>query len=824
LAIVESADGNVAEFTLSGGENYMAVRVDGFNMLTVPKIQEYIGGEWVDYVVSSIGSPDAYGYGYAYDGYGVAVGDGGKYSYSFIVDMTDAEDKSDNGARTFRVSADTEFTGWETVKLEQPVGPVELIKEADDIYDSLINSAMGVGKYNKFDENEDGVTDYVRIFSKGSYEVDGETKHVGESAFTIKNSGSPVETGRYLFFKYRIPTTNTYSNNMQVWLDSDTGESNYKTISCKKNGWQFALIDMKTGSTSEQYDDNISLGKLRIDYLEGSYIGNITLDFGFVGLFDSEEAAYDYYGKYVSKYNLNHTCIYGEWTLHGVGENEDYRSCMVCGNVETRTAVHESNDVWSHGEEYDFKHCILCGNVSEQRPAEHTASGEWIYGETTDIQNCTECNGVAVSRSHTHSYNDDPWHHIQGEALEERTCVTCNATETRYTKAVGWISLTDYSTYTDGKGQTQTYSVRSSLNSATADASSLKLNFSEENGYYLTLIGEWLAVNGGIYNYVYKINDGEWKDFGYVHYDSTKEYSWGKAYIDAIGQDLGNDVTLSAKGGFVQVTGKPKRIELGDVSGDGICITIAIVPYDNQSAIVPIFTFTNIQGPEYFTEGLIFEKNAAGDGYTVTGYEGSATEIVIPSVYRSLPVNKIAEGAITREMLEAGLTVNCEGYTYENGLLIETSTGTLIAGCGSTVEIPETVKTIGTKAFYGCTELTSLYIPSSVMSIGENAFAGCVNLARIEYASSSKRWENLSANAGITSDPEYIFALSVIGDLNGDGKITSYEVLECARYLASIDPATGEASKTIDINADINSDGKINILDLILIRQQVVAE
>ena len=54
-------------------------------------------------------------------------------------------------------------------------------------------------------------------------------------------------------------------------------------------------------------------------------------------------------------------------------------------------------------------------------------------------------------------------------------------------------------------------------------------------------------------------------------------------------------------------------------------------------------------------------------------------------------------------------------------------------GCTSltSVEIPNSVTSIGGGAFYDCTGLTSITIPNSVRSIGEYAFYGCIGLTSI---------------------------------------------------------------------------------------------
>ena len=97
LPLLKTTNGKSAEFTLSGGHNNAAVRIYGFDTLTVPKIYEQQNGAWVEYEVSSQNAPDSSGNAHAYDGYAVYYDGDGTFSYSFVVAM-------DNGAqRTFKI-------------------------------------------------------------------------------------------------------------------------------------------------------------------------------------------------------------------------------------------------------------------------------------------------------------------------------------------------------------------------------------------------------------------------------------------------------------------------------------------------------------------------------------------------------------------------------------------------------------------------------------------------------------------------------------------------------------------------------------------------
>ena len=91
------------------------------------------------------------------------------------------------------------------------------------------------------------------------------------------------------------------------------------------------------------------------------------------------------------------------------------------------------------------------------------------------------------------------------------------------------------------------------------------------------------------------------------------------------------------------------------------------------------------------------------------------------------------------------ITVASGNPTYDSrnncNAIIETATSTLIAGCQNTV-IPNSVASIKTGAFEGCSGLTSVTIPNSVTRIGEYTFSYCSGLTAITVASGNPTYDS----------------------------------------------------------------------------------
>ena len=128
-------------------------------------------------------------------------------------------------------------------------------------------------------------------------------------------------------------------------------------------------------------------------------------------------------------------------------------------------------------------------------------------------------------------------------------------------------------------------------------------------------------------------------------------------------------------------------------------------------------------------------------GVTITGYTGSAENLVIPSELGGKPVTAIGEEAFYQNKTITSVKIP-EGVTS-----IKDSA---FAYCSSLTEvtIPEGVMSIEITAFRNCSSLTEVTIPKSVTSIGWGAFVECDALTTVHYGGTQKDWDALKKNIG----------------------------------------------------------------------------
>ncbi|SHJ12322.1 Listeria/Bacterioides repeat-containing protein [Clostridium cavendishii DSM 21758] len=143
-----------------------------------------------------------------------------------------------------------------------------------------------------------------------------------------------------------------------------------------------------------------------------------------------------------------------------------------------------------------------------------------------------------------------------------------------------------------------------------------------------------------------------------------------------------------------------------------------------------------------------------GITYSITGYNGSDTNITIPSSIDGHTVTSIANNAFKNKAL-------------------------------TNVIIPDTVTSIGGFAFYYCSSLVNISIPNSVTSIGDSAFAYCTSLPSITLPTNLSNignctFQDCKAFTGITI-PDSVKSIGI------------YAFLEC-NSLASITIPSGVTS------------------------------
>lgn len=151
-----------------------------------------------------------------------------------------------------------------------------------------------------------------------------------------------------------------------------------------------------------------------------------------------------------------------------------------------------------------------------------------------------------------------------------------------------------------------------------------------------------------------------------------------------------------------------------------------------------------------------FEKLADGT-LEITGYKGEETEMVIPERIGKLPVTSIGKEAFSPDKekrpkkqaevlrnirsvsipesvrkISAKAFYGCEKLADTNGFVIVRDVLYNYYGTEEDVVIPEGVTVIGSRAFGWCENLKCVTIPEGVTIIGEQAFISCGNLESVD--------------------------------------------------------------------------------------------
>ena len=118
----------------------------------------------------------------------------------------------------------------------------------------------------------------------------------------------------------------------------------------------------------------------------------------------------------------------------------------------------------------------------------------------------------------------------------------------------------------------------------------------------------------------------------------------------------------------------------------------------------------------------------------------TSTKIKVDGLYYYLDrTNYLAEVTESGSKKYEGVVSIPSDITYQDKKYSVTSIGVrAFYECSglTSITIPNSVTSIGESAFYGCSGLTSITIPNSVTSIGQHAFNGCTGLTSVTIPNS----------------------------------------------------------------------------------------
>lgn len=187
------------------------------------------------------------------------------------------------------------------------------------------------------------------------------------------------------------------------------------------------------------------------------------------------------------------------------------------------------------------------------------------------------------------------------------------------------------------------------------------------------------------------------------------------------------------------------------------------------------------------SEGLEFALNDDGQSYSVVGIgECLDNNLIIPSNYNDLPVTAIADkafqGCVSLKSVEIPESINSIGSSsfancYSLSRVNVPSQIDIIedytfSGCTSLLSIvfPEGLKIIGQYAFQGCYSLTNITIPGSITRIDNGAFFNCYSLIAVcnksdlKIVSGELGYGQIAANAKHVFADEADFSINYIRD------------------------------------------------------------
>lgn len=198
---------------------------------------------------------------------------------------------------------------------------------------------------------------------------------------------------------------------------------------------------------------------------------------------------------------------------------------------------------------------------------------------------------------------------------------------------------------------------------------------------------------------------------------TNKDVTWSSSNNDVATVDSNGNVK-AVGAGQVTITATSVGKNEDMVSPASASVTFTVYGLDNETG---------------------FKYSVSGNGVSLENYTGTDTEVKIPSMINGKKVTNIGKWAFAFASNSKQIT----SVTIPN--TVATIDEYAFNACTNleNVNIPDSVKTIGKRAFYG-TNLKSVTIPNGVTSIGNEAFSNCKSLEEVQIPSSVK---TIGANA-----------------------------------------------------------------------------